>query len=76
MAQEEGVTQAARQFGVSRVTVYKVLHRYETEGAVGLLNRPRGGQGAIPDKELVVESRGHVIARHPLVEDDDTRAAA
>mgnify|MGYP001146696173 CR=1 FL=1 len=47
VAQREGVTAAARQFEVSRPTVYKVVHRWETEGVQGLLNRPRGGQGAI-----------------------------
>lgn len=44
VAREEGVTAAARQFGVSRPTVYKVMARFESEGAQGLLNRPRGGQ--------------------------------
>ena len=29
VAQSDGVTAAARQFGVSRPTVYKVLHRWE-----------------------------------------------
>lgn len=47
VAQREGVSAAARQFGVSRPTVYKVLQRFATEGAKGLLSRPRGGQGAI-----------------------------
>lgn len=32
VAQREGVTVAARQFGVSRPTVYKVLQRWATEG--------------------------------------------
>ena len=47
VAQREGVSMAARQFGVSRPTVYKALQRFATEGAKGLLSRPRGGQGAI-----------------------------
>jgi putative transposase len=47
VAQKEGVSAAARQFGVSQPTVYKVLERFATEGAQGLLNRPRGGQGAM-----------------------------
>ena len=47
VAQADGVSAAARQFGVSRPTVYKVLHRWETEGAQGLLSRPRGRQWAI-----------------------------
>ena len=47
VARKEGVTAAARQFEVSRPTVYKALHRFETEGAQGLLDRPRGGQGSI-----------------------------
>lgn len=50
VAQREGVTAAARQYGVSRPTVYKVLQRFEREGAAGLLNRPRGGQGAIAEE--------------------------
>ena len=52
VAREEGVTAAARQFGVSRPTVYKVLDRFESEGAQGLLNRPRGGQRST-DPEIV-----------------------
>jgi len=32
-------SEVARQFGVSRSTAYKWLHRYRTEGATGLLDR-------------------------------------
>jgi len=54
VAKAEGVSAAARQFGVSRPTVYKVLERLATEGPKGLLNRPRGGQGGIAAE--IVES--------------------
>ena len=58
VAQREGVTAAARRYGVSRPTVYKVLHRWEAEGATGLLNRPRGGQGAIAEEIIEVDTPG------------------
>ena len=34
-------TELARAYGVSRKTIYKWVRRYEAEGAVGLVSRPR-----------------------------------
>jgi transposase InsO family protein len=57
VAQRESVTEAARQFGCSRTTVYKLMARYREGGLGALVNRPRGPREPIPEEvvELVVE---------------------
>ncbi len=57
VAQAESVTEAARRFGCSRTTVYKLLARYREGGLEALMNRPRGPREPIPEEvvALVVE---------------------
>lgn len=57
MAEAESVTEAARRYGCSRTTVYKLLARYREGGLKALMNRPRGPREPIPQEvvELVVE---------------------
>jgi len=57
VAETESVTEAARRFGCSRTTVYKLIARYRQGGLRALMNRPRGPQEPIPEEvvELVVE---------------------
>ena len=57
VAEGESVTEAARRFGCSRTTVYKLIARYREGGLGALMNRPRGPQEPIPEEvvELVVE---------------------
>lgn len=56
-AQQESVTEAAREHGCSRTTVYKLIARYRQGGLAALMNRPRGPREPIPAEvvELVVE---------------------
>lgn len=56
MAQQESVSAAARHFGCSRTTVYKLQARYEQGGLHALANRPRGPREPVPEEvvELVV----------------------
>jgi len=51
------VTEAARRFGCSRTTAYKLIGRYREGGLRALMNRPRGLREPIPEEavELVVE---------------------
>src|SRR3989304_7860103 len=57
VAEAESVTEAARRFGCSRTTVYKLIARYRQGGLRALLNRPRGPREPIPEEvvDLVVE---------------------
>jgi putative transposase len=57
VAEAESVTEAARRFGCSRTTVYKLLARYQEGGLRALMNRPRGPREPIPEAvvDLVVE---------------------
>jgi len=57
VAEAESVTEAARRFGCSRTTVYKLIERYQEGGLRALMNRPRGPREPIPEEvvELVVE---------------------
>jgi len=57
LARKESVTEAARRYGCSRTTVYKLMARYERGGLQGLMNQPRGPREPIPPEvvELVVE---------------------
>ena len=57
VAEAESVTEAARRYGCSRTTVYKLLARYRQGGLRALMNRPRGPREPIPEEvvELVVE---------------------
>jgi len=57
VAESESVTAAARRFGCSRTTVYKLLSRYREGGLRALMNQPRGPREPIPEEvvELVVE---------------------
>ncbi len=57
MAEQESVTEAARRYGCSRTTVYKLVSRYQEGGLMGLGNRSRGPREPIPEEvvELVVE---------------------
>jgi len=59
MAQEESVTEAARQFACSRTTVYALLARYDGGGLRALMNRPRGPHPPVPPEvvDLVVEMK-------------------
>ena len=41
-AEAESVSEAARRFGCSRITVYKLLPGYLEGGLRALMNRPRG----------------------------------
>lgn len=57
VAEAESVTEAARRFGCSRTTVYKLIACYRQGGLRALMNRPRGPREPIPEEvvELVVE---------------------
>lgn len=57
MAEQESVTAAARHFGCSRTTIYKLQERYREGGLLALANQPRGPQEPLPEEviELVVE---------------------
>jgi len=57
VAEAESVTEAARRFGCSRPTIYKLIARYREGGLRALMNRPRGPREPIPEEvvELVVE---------------------
>ena len=57
VAEGESVTEAARRFGCSRTTVYKLIARYRQGGLRALMNRPRGPREPIPEEvvDLVVE---------------------
>jgi len=59
VAEAESVTEAARRFGCSRTTVYKLIERYQEGGLKALMNRPRGPRDPIPEEvvELVVEPK-------------------
>lgn len=61
VAQQEGVSEAARRFECSRTTVYKLLARFERGGLEGLANRPRGPQEPVAPEaeELIVELKVH-----------------
>lgn len=56
MAQQESVSAAARHFGCSRTTVYKLQERYRQGGLHALANQPRGPREPLPEEvvELVV----------------------
>lgn len=57
VAQQEGVTAAARRFECSRTTVYTLQARYQRGGLMGLVNRPRGPQAPLSGEvaEMIVE---------------------
>jgi transposase InsO family protein len=57
VAEQESVTEAARRFGCSRTTVYKLISRYREGGLMALANRPRGPRESVPEQtvDLVVE---------------------
>jgi len=61
LAQQEGISEAARRFACSRTTVYKLLSRFERGGLEGLVNRPRGPQAPLAPEaeELIVELKVH-----------------
>lgn len=56
-AAEQGVSGAARQHGVARSTVQRLIRRYQRGGIEALCNQPRGARPAIaPEvRELIVE---------------------
>ena len=64
-AELESVTAAARQFGCSRTTVYKLQKRLREEGLLALGNRPRGPREPIPEEvaELVVALKSSALHR-------------
>ena len=57
VAEAESVTAAARRYGCSRTTVYKLIARYRQGGLRALVNQPRGPREPISEEvvELVVE---------------------
>src|SRR5574340_653387 len=65
LAKAESVTEAARRFGCSRTTVYKLLARYQQGGWEALANRPRGPRAPISEAvaELVVALKGSALHR-------------
>lgn len=64
-AELKSVTAAARQFGCSRTTVYKLQKRLREEGLLALGNRPRGPREPIPEEvaELVVALKSSALHR-------------
>jgi len=55
-AEDHGPGAAARRFGCSRTTVYKLLARYRGGGMGALQNRPRGPRTPLPEEtvELII----------------------
>lgn len=77
------VSQAARDFGFSRVAFYKALHAFEQRGLSGLLPRKRGPRGGhkITDevvdflrKRLVAEPSHDATSLALLVEEQFARS--
>ncbi len=56
-AEAESVTAAARRYGCSRTTVYKLLSRDREGGLRALMNQPRGPREPIPEEVALVKSR-------------------
>jgi transposase InsO family protein len=54
VAEEESVTEAARRYGCSRTTVYKLIARYRRGGLWALINRPRGPREPIPEEVVAL----------------------
>lgn len=48
VAEAESVTEAARRYGCSRTTVYKLIARYREGGLKALMKSPAGSAGADP----------------------------
>ena len=56
-AEEKGVSGAAREHGVARSTVQRLVHRYRVGGLKALCTKPRGARPAIAQqvRELIVD---------------------
>jgi len=76
VAQQEGVTAAARRFGCSRTTVYTLRARYQRGGLMGLVNRPRGPQAPLSGEvaEMIVELKVNALHRSTNRAHHDHRA--
>jgi transposase InsO family protein len=65
LAREQGISAAARRYGCSRTTIYKLMERYQSEGLAGLLNKPRGPREPLAEEiaELMVSYKLHGLHR-------------
>lgn len=64
LSQELNISEACREFGISRPTGYEVLHRFDREGEEGLkdrsrapLHHPQAVPQALADQVLAVRTR-------------------
>jgi transposase len=62
------VVEAARRFGVSRPTYYKLSARFEREGLSGLLPRKRGPKGGHKLSAEVIEALDAARASEPAMD--------
>jgi hypothetical protein len=67
VAESESVTEAARRFGCSRTTVYKLVSRYRQGGLRALMNQPRGPREPIPLEEANTGARDGELIAIPVV---------